>query len=360
MAFQLQEDDVIILLGAGASQEATIPITSEMIESIERELDGEWNDFKGLYDFIKKQVKTTSEQVVNIEELVSILDELLLLLSKQHPLTPFHLSWIDFIESVGYTYKFIEEFRDNIMKKLKEWIDFEGKMKAKYYQKISDFQKEYNNSLRIFTLNYDLCIETMCTQCSIERGFGDENNEDNCWDWQRFKVIDSDYRSPDIFLYKMHGSIDWERDTNGKLVHRTQSRIKKFEIIFGTRQKVRHYDPFLFFLYEFREYVLKSKIILICGYGFGDKHINDIIKQGIEESPTKLLVVNRYLGTANDLEPEEKSRIEEQDKEIIRSRLNLPNNDNIKVVLSTASDFFTSHMAIHALNAYFPEDVLPF
>lgn len=360
MAYQLQEDDVIILLGAGASQEATIPITSEMIESIERELDGDWSNYKGLYDFIKKQVKTTSEQFVNIEDLVNILDELLLLLSKQHPLTPFHLSWIDFIESVGYTYKFIEDFKETITKKLKEWIDIDGKKKAKYYQKVSDFQKEYSNPLRIFTLNYDMCIETICTQCSIERGFGDEDNEENYWDWQKFKSIDSDSRTPDIFLYKMHGSIDWERDSNGKLRHRAQTRIKKFEIIFGTRQKVKHYDPFLFFLYEFREYVLKSKIILICGYGFWDNHVNDIIKQGIEENPSKLLVVNRFHRTANDLEPEEKIKIEEEHKDFIRSRLNLPSCDNIKVVLSRASDFFASHMSIKSLDAYFPEDSLPF
>ena len=44
---------------------------------------------------------------------------------------------------------------------------------AAYFSGLTRFQKEYQYLLRVFTLNYDLCIEKACAESGVERGFGD-------------------------------------------------------------------------------------------------------------------------------------------------------------------------------------------
>ena len=43
----------------------------------------------------------------------------------------------------------------------------------------------YSLPLKIFTLNYDLCIEEALDDITIERGFNDER----LWDYKKFKKI---------------------------------------------------------------------------------------------------------------------------------------------------------------------------
>lgn len=361
MSFILQKNDVMLLLGAGASQEAGIPITSEMIDKIELLLQSEWKKFAPLYNYVKnqnQQLLNDNNAFLNVEDLVNTLDELLSLLRKEHTLTLFHLSWISFMENVGgYSADAVEEFRNKIVIKLKEWIELENPTNAKYYRKIALFQKDYNFPLRIFTLNYDKCIEETCKRfeedtneikCLIERGFGDEDNEDLTWAWEKFSNREDDEIEPDIYLYKMHGSIDWTRDEKEKLRHKAVTHIDKHEIIFGTRQKVKHYDPFLFFIYEFREYVLNSKIIIVCGYGFWDEHINDILKQGLESDSEKILLVNVYRGDVKDKQKE------------LQNRLKLTTDKQIKVIIGKASEFFRDNLNIIKLEKYFDSNDIPF
>ncbi|MCC6462419.1 MAG: SIR2 family protein [Saprospiraceae bacterium] len=356
MTFQLQREDILILLGAGASQEAGIPITIEMIEKIESKLEYDWKKFKGLYNFIKAQVFKVSSESLNVEDLVNILDELLLLLNKQHPLSPFQLSWIEFIENVGYTVYAITEFRDLIIDSLRGWIALDNQVQAKYYQEIALFQKELNNPLRIFTLNYDLCIESVCDRfkhdgkevmCEIERGFGNEREVDEAWHWSKFKIGDEE-ADPDIYLYKIHGSIDWERDHLDKIFRKSPVKIKRHEIIFGTRQKIRAYDPFLFFIYEFREYCIKAKVIIVSGYGFWDDHINKILKQALNEDSNRILLVNAYKGTPDDHAID------------LANRLSLANTNQIRVIIGNASTFFKESINLKFINSIFPDEDLPF
>ena len=356
MNYELQKEDVLILLGAGASQEAGIPITREMIQKIEGELSNGWNKFIGLYDFIKAQVYKVSEEDLNVEDLVNILDELLLLLNKKHPLSPFQLSWIEFIENVGYTYDAINEFRNLIIDSLRSWIALDNPVKAKYYQELALFQKELNNPIRIFTLNYDLCIESVCDRfnyngeeitCEIERGFGNEREVDDSWHWSRFKLGEAEL-DPDIYLYKLHGSIDWERDVTDKIIHKPSVKIVNHEIIFGTRQKVKAYDPFLFFIYEFREYCIKAKLIVISGYGFWDDHINKIIKQALLEDQERILLVNMYSGDQTKKANE------------LAKRLDLESSDQIRIEIGEASQFFKKNVNLEYVNSLFPEVNLPF
>jgi SIR2-like domain len=373
MTYQFNQNEIILLLGAGASQEANIPITREMIIKIENLLQTDWKDYAPLYNYILSQYRllNNNNSSPNIEDLVGILDELLLLLKKEHPLALFHLSWINFIENVGnYTVDTVMKFKQEIVKELKKWVELENTTNAKYYRNIARFQKSYNYPFRIFTLNYDKCIEETCKtftetggeeiKCSIERGFGNEENDYNTWAWERFKQRDTNVEEnePDIYLYKMHGSIDWTRNEQKKIIHKSSNTIKEGEhlIIFGTKEKVKAYDPFLFFIYEFREYTLSAKVICICGYGFWDNHINEIMQQALETDETKILVVNKY---KDKQKSEENQKID--DEAFVRKQLNLSTNNKIIIEINKASEFFEQQINLDYLNQFFEtQDDLPF
>ena len=53
-----RQNDIIFLLGAGASVEAGVPTSFRMMEEVELLLqkDDEWKEYKKLYDFVKSSI----------------------------------------------------------------------------------------------------------------------------------------------------------------------------------------------------------------------------------------------------------------------------------------------------------------
>lgn len=346
MAFK--RDEIIFLLGAGASAEAKIPMSSEMINKVEELLKTEWKQYEKLYYLVKSAIHYADGiqgkyyDNFNIERLFNVINELVK--KEEHPLYPFIGSWnIRFNEIIADNdrngdkgYKKIEEFQKKILTELKEWIKLKDKRKAKYFKVFENLKKEYA-SFRIFTLNYDLCIEEVFQSkqsVRIERGF----NNDRKWDYKRFSEFEES-DEPDIYLYKLHGSIDWERDEKTKEVSYIDGIAKNPELIFGTAYKLQYVDPFLFLFSEFRHYSLRAKLIIIVGYGFGDEHINGIVTQALKQDDTrKILLISKN-----------------KDKESVAKKLNLDNTNQIIIENFNAKEYLEKKLAINELFKYFPE-----
>ena len=157
MAFK--KDELIFLLGAGASVEAGIPASYGMISELEDLLntDNEWKIYAPVYHFIKSAVIYADgiqgkfkESTFNIERLVNTIDELLK--SDEHPLFPFIGSWTPKLPEVsGNDFKKLSDFRKKIVIQLRDhWVQLEYDDNAEYYSGLSTFQKEYQYPLRIF------------------------------------------------------------------------------------------------------------------------------------------------------------------------------------------------------------------
>src|SRR5437867_3717228 len=97
-----RSSEIVFLVGAGASADAGIPISSQLILEIEKLLSDnpDWTDFRDLYHHVKSSIHYSAglrgkfkEDVVNynIETLVNSLYELEK--SEEHPLYPFIASW---------------------------------------------------------------------------------------------------------------------------------------------------------------------------------------------------------------------------------------------------------------------------
>jgi len=339
MAFKT--NDIIFLLGAGASAEANIPISSEMITKVNELIKSEWTDYEELYYLLKSAIQYADgiqgkrDDNFNIERLFNVLNELIK--KEEHPLYPFIGSWnIRFNEIIGdKDFEKIRNFQEKILNELKEWVDLKDKRKASYFKKFENLRREYA-PFRIFTLNYDLCIETVFQKndnIKIERGF-DINRK---WDYK----LRSEYEpenEPDIFLYKLHGSIDWERnEETGEVVY-SDGSVKKPNLIFGTAYKLQYVDPFLFLFSEFRYFSLKSRLIIVIGYGFADEHINGLLSQALKQDKARKIL---YIS---------KSR----DKSYVAFKLKC-GEDQIIVEEYKAKEFFEKKLNLKELEPYFPE-----
>lgn len=287
----------MVLLGAGCSVEAGIPASKDMTEvKIEKELlPSSWKEYSKLYHYVKSAIlysdgiqgKPMSN--FDVERLVNVLNELEK--KDNSTLYPFTSGWnTKLLELANYDFGIINRFRLEILRKLRSWVTIKDYKLADYYRKFFDLQSEYNFELRIFSLNYDLCLERNKPDgYGLERGF---NPQTRRWDWRRFEANEA-YPTA-IYLYKMHGSIDWERDNeHGNILAEVDNQPEMSDLVFGTDYKMQYIDPYLFYFYEFRKYSLESKVILTIGYSFRDEHINGILVQALEnDMHRKILMVS--------------------------------------------------------------------
>lgn len=358
-----RKDGIVVLLGAGASKEAGVPTSMDMINDIEnliingRQLDGvDWATYRDLYFCVKSAIlygdglKGTfgNRTNYNIEKLVNTLSELEK--RESHPLYPFIGGWsIKILELAGPNFGNVKHLREAILDKLKAWVTIRIYARASYYAKLFAFKNEYNFPLRVFTLNYDLCIEKHHGTAILERGFDERTDlpaaENRTWDWRRFE--DNENVPVDMYLYKMHGSIDWERDSEGNLTYSDEvTQIPVPDLIFGTNYKLQYVDPYLFFAYEFRRYTLDCQLILTIGYGFGDEHINGMLAQALSHDLRRriLCVIWAQDGTLEDRKKE------------IKDSLRIRNDDQVIVKCMMAKEFMEQSLTRNNLEQTIPEE----
>ncbi|WP_291276039.1 SIR2 family protein [Flavobacterium sp.] len=302
MRKQFGKDKIIILLGAGASCDAGIKNSYQMITEIESSLKGSWKDYSELYNYIHsshyhlERIKGTDSKNIyfNIESLVGLLDAIIRISTKEVDIYPFIGSWEkELLTVAGLKLEKAQEFKRLILEKMKNsWLSPEQFIAdSSYYKKIKELG--YNYPLKIFSLNYDMSVEKNLESSEIllERGF----NEQRIWDYRLYEP--SEEKEINYFLYKLHGSLDWKRDSENRLTYTDNiSNVEplKMEIIFGVQNKLQSYDPYLFYFYSFREACIDAELIIVSGYGFLDKHINDNITSSIKLDANKKLLVNVF------------------------------------------------------------------
>lgn len=298
----LREDSLLFLLGAGASVDAGIKHAKAMTLDIEEDIrkkDTDFSEFYDLYNYLKSSIiyqrgleGDYADQSATIEELLGVLSEI----NQKHrnKLYPFIGGWnIHLLKVAGEEFNKIEKLDKKIRDRLFDWINITNYDKASYFKKFKDLASEIGSAIRVFTLNYDICVERALagTEVNIELGFNPSSRG-----WEAEKFDSNPNADVSLYLYKLHGSIDWIRDPdNGGALKLCDSPQKKTELIFGTTAKLSSIDPYLFYVHELRKYSLSeaARFIVVIGYSFSDDYINNLIRQALERSQyLKLLVVS--------------------------------------------------------------------
>ena len=341
-----------MLLGAGASVEAGIPDSNEMVRRVECETsEGKWQDCKDLFRYLRSSVFyadglkgiTGSKVPFNIERLVNVLDELRQ--REGHTLYPFVGAWNPKLQDVaGAGFEHVHELRKRIVSVLRgEWVALDESETADYYRGLLRFQEEFGHALRVFSLNYDLCVEKNCEHGTVQRGFAGR-----VWDWRLFD--EGPNEETRIFLYKLHGSLDWSFAENGTVSYTdSPSKIadERVALIFGTSYKLQYVDPFLFLAYQLRRWTLEAaRLVVAIGYGFMDDHINGILGQALRQDNTRRLLAV--------VAPQPEEKVPETIEFITKQLDAQP--EQVLVNACGARCFLNEQLSVDELASLFPEE----
>lgn len=146
---------------------------------------------------------------------------------------------------------------------------------------------ERRGPVRFFTTNYDTLLEDALAIEGHRYADGFEGGAVAFWAPETLAT-----NTTEAVVYKIHGSVDWRRTPDGKLL-----RTRLGDLYPGTDAPVLIYpqatkyvasrrDPFELLFRMFREnvYAVKDQVVLTCGYSFGDDHINGEIEEALISS----------------------------------------------------------------------------
>lgn len=182
----------------------------------------------------------------------------------------------------------------------------------------------------IFTMNYDTLLEQALDDLGIQYADGFTGTVDRRFDPATYgldiyypgEIGEGRVRRFDkyIHLYKPHGSIHWRRRKNGRVVQTIDHQLgiwQEFEGYDGktkleTLQNLfkRDSDPIgilptenkfvqtlgMPYAHLFRAFAQRlmepQTFLIVCGYSFGDEHLNTLIREAMTNPTLVMLVVN--------------------------------------------------------------------
>ena len=157
--------------------------------------------------------------------------------------------------------------------------------------------KNFNNVVNIFTTNYDMLCEESMDILGIHyyNGFVGNYRRSFNTNYYKYKYVENVdlnkskyYQKKDHFnLFKLHGSFSWRNDKNGELyeVQDYKNSIVDCQLIQPSSNKfisVALLPYYSTLLREFSNNIKQEKsVLLTIGYGYGDLHINSLIKEAL-------------------------------------------------------------------------------
>ncbi len=261
--------DAVFLLGAGASVDAGMPTVKDLTDCLSSRLSNNTDkSLKAIYDLLSGVDKEVKDNYERLFEYIYLIRNLSIL--------PNCIGMSDnLIETIKDPF-FIYIISNNIKDILEE---YQKKAIPDYLLYLKDFIPE-NGRLKVFTLNYDLCIETAFKNSDIFITTGFDHN---------WKPLLFNSTCKGINLYKLHGSISWYTENNWGIIESQTLLEKSPELVGGPFSKIQADDPFLTLFYEFHRALQEAKVCIVIGYSYQDKHINTVL----EKAKCQIIDVNK-------------------------------------------------------------------
>lgn len=332
---------VAVLLGAGASADAGVPVSLQLTDDIINET--RTTEHQRLLRYIRHRLEADAVlpkhgsfffSGVDVERLFAAVEVLI----ERHtqPWSPFVASWDSDLESFGVpgafgtsrvgeelarllderylqhntlygpsrvtdaiqavareairlsqpdVAKLLVQIRSGMWDTLRGLLNLPVSKAVWYLRPLVEFAKT-QRPLSVATLNYDLSVEMAAQTAGIVC--------DSRMGSQSKPLTESDVK-----LLKLHGSIDWvweERQASGGLPmlavrkEDTPSWGREPGIIFGEGAKLRADGPFLELLLEWASDLNDVNNLLVVGYSFRDPHVNVTIANWFNAEPTRAIV----------------------------------------------------------------------
>lgn len=291
----MQMQNIMVLAGSGTSLgEAGGPSMDDLWKICTKEKGGYPESTSNIFKIIGYDI--SDEKKVNIEELLSLC-EAFLQISKNN--------------------KEVNDFIEHCKAKILESCNFkttgdELNGHKTFIHRLSR-RRARDSRLKIFTTNYDTCFEKSAGEQGIVVINGFSFAKPRLYD-PRFFDYDiirrnatadstSNYLEGVFHLYKLHGSVNWERREFG-IIEEATATPKGVCMIFPAKGKYQqsyiqpHLELMARYLSSLRE---PNTCLLVCGFGFNDNHFSEPIISAINTNPyLKVIIVDRdaenYIG----------------------------------------------------------------
>ncbi len=281
----MQMQNIIVLSGSGTSLgNAGGPSMSDLWESCTKE-NGEYSELAKKI-FSKVNYDVSDDTKVNIEEFLSLCEAFL---------------------QIDGNCKEVIDFAEHCKKKILESCNFSSTEDSldghkTFIHRLSR-RRVRDSRLKVFTTNYDTCFENAAGQQGVVVIDGFSFTKPRLYD-PRFFDFDiirrnssadntSNYLEGVFQLYKLHGSVNWERDETGKIEEK-EATPKGVCMIFPAKGKYQqsyiqpHLELMARYLSSLRE---PNTCILVCGFGFNDEHLSEPLLSAIETNPYLKVII---------------------------------------------------------------------
>ena len=162
--------------------------------------------------------------------------------------------------------------------------------------------------VEVFTTNYDTLFEQAARESgfvvidgfsfSFPRTFSGRNFDLDIVNRERTRLKGEENFIPNVIhLLKLHGSVDWFRDSEGIIEQRIGKEAEEPLIIYPSSEKyAASYDqPYFEMMSRFQTALRRDNTLLIVlGFGFADKHLNNTIIEAVRQNPGFHLLVADY------------------------------------------------------------------
>ena len=208
------------------------------------------------------------------------------------------------LNGVEYTAKQLKDGVDQIKSAIAEVIEIDVEMEVhwKFVQAVHRPSRPGRpiptGPVDYLILNYDTLIESALALQKMRFADGMTGGTSGWWDAMTFEAKGLDAR-----VLKLHGSIDWTEITGDLLPRRIAKNLKlpagneRKVLIWPASTKYRETqrDPYAQ-LSSLARRILHppsgtQTVLTVCGYSFGDSHINIEIERALRESGRELTVV---------------------------------------------------------------------
>lgn len=280
------------LIGAGCSKCAGLPLTTELTQQV---LGGDALD--GTTKAVLEQIRDSFDGAnnANIEDYLSELIDLLAIADRRTS----RGAKQDYVSLGGSTYTAeqlrtaVEQIKKGIAQAIEKKVSVETHRQfvRTVHRPLRPGKPTIDQSVDYLVLNYDTVIEDALALECIPFADGLDGGVTGWWNPDTFDRAGLSAR-----VFKLHGSINWCEFENDPLPRRLGARLEIPEggsrriLIWPASTKYREtqLDPYAQLIERARQ-VLRprsgsERVLVVCGYRFGDSHINLELDRALRKS----------------------------------------------------------------------------
>lgn len=204
-------------------------------------------------------------------------------------------------------------------------------------------RKPSDPRVQLFTTNYDLLFETAANESGFvvidgfsftqPRKFSGRYFDLDIVNREKTRIKQEESFVSKVFqFYKLHGSLNWFKDGSENVVQ--QDNPLKPLIIYPASEKYEssYEQPYFEMMSRFQQALRKENTLLIViGFGFQDKHIQNAIIEAVEQNPSFQLLIVDYNSTEGIETTCLKSFFVDESKKQVKR--------NVNIVFDTFGDF---------------------